>query len=149
MIEVVSAIITRGDRIFLQQRLDRRDYPSTWECPGGKVEMFDQTPREALERELVEEIGWIKMRGAISETVFFDTTFEPPETKDVFHISFFHADPDFYDISSFMLRSRENEAMGYGWFTLREASALTLTPANVRLVKYMNDDVMRRVKQTR
>lgn len=149
MIEVVSAIITRGDRIFLQQRRESRDYPSTWECPGGKVEMFDQTPREALERELVEEIGWIKMRGAISETVFFATTFEPPETKYDLHISFFHADPDFYDVSSPALRPRENDAMGYGWFTLREASVLTLTPANVRLVKYMNDDVMRRVKQTR
>lgn len=56
MIEVVSAVIIRAGRILLTQRPDGKDFPFTWECPGGKVE-GNESHNLALARELMEELG--------------------------------------------------------------------------------------------
>jgi 8-oxo-dGTP diphosphatase len=53
---VVAAVIERDGKILIGQR--RRDdrHPFKWEFPGGKVEL-GETPRDALVRELREELG--------------------------------------------------------------------------------------------
>ena len=51
-IEVVAAVIKKGDRIFATQR-GYGDFKDRWEFPGGKVER-GETPQEALEREIRE-----------------------------------------------------------------------------------------------
>ena len=56
MIEVVSAILVRHDRIFLQQRPVSKDFGFCWESPGGKVDK-NENHLNALRRELAEEIG--------------------------------------------------------------------------------------------
>ena len=53
-IEVVAAIIRRGDEIFATQR-GYGDYKDWWEFPGGKMEP-GETAREALQREIREEL---------------------------------------------------------------------------------------------
>ncbi len=57
IVDVAAAVILRPDGSFL---LGRRPpggfYPGYWEFPGGKVEA-GETPREALVRELQEELG--------------------------------------------------------------------------------------------
>ena len=53
-IEVVAAIIRRGDKIFATQR-GYGDWKDWWEFPGGKLEP-GETPREALAREIREEL---------------------------------------------------------------------------------------------
>ncbi len=55
--EVAAAVILRPDGHFLLgQRAANTFYPGYWEFPGGKVET-GETPREALLRELREELG--------------------------------------------------------------------------------------------
>ena len=56
LIEVVAAVIMEGDRVLLCQRNDGGHLPLLWEFPGGKIEP-GETPREALLRELQEELG--------------------------------------------------------------------------------------------
>ncbi len=54
--EVAAAVIERPDGSFLLgQRAPGTFYPGYWEFPGGKVEA-GETPREALIRELREEL---------------------------------------------------------------------------------------------
>lgn len=54
-IEVVAAIIRRGDRIFATQR-GYGEFEGWWEFPGGKMEP-GETREEALVREIREELS--------------------------------------------------------------------------------------------
>ncbi len=54
-IEVVAAIIRKGDRIFATQR-GYGEWKDWWEFPGGKTEP-GETPEEALVREIREELS--------------------------------------------------------------------------------------------
>ena len=54
-IEVVAAIIRKGDKIFATQR-GYGDWKDWWEFPGGKMEP-GETPEEALKREIKEELS--------------------------------------------------------------------------------------------
>ena len=53
-VNVVAAVIRDGNRIFATQRGDG-DFKDGWEFPGGKVEA-EETPQEALRREIQEEL---------------------------------------------------------------------------------------------
>ena len=54
-IEVVAAIIRKGDKIFATQR-GYGDFKDWWEFPGGKMEE-GETPEAALIREIKEELS--------------------------------------------------------------------------------------------
>lgn len=56
MKHVVAALIVDGDRILACQRTRHQPMPLKWEFPGGKIEEGEQ-PRDALRRELEEELG--------------------------------------------------------------------------------------------
>ena len=54
-IEVVAAIIRKGDRIFATQR-GYGEWQDWWEFPGGKMEA-GESAEEALKREIREELS--------------------------------------------------------------------------------------------
>ena len=54
--QVVAALILRGDKFLICQRTQHQPMPLKWEFPGGKIEEGEQ-PRDALRRELNEELG--------------------------------------------------------------------------------------------
>lgn len=56
MVQVVAAIIEREGRILICRRTAEQSHALKWEFPGGKVEPRE-TPPQALERELDEELG--------------------------------------------------------------------------------------------
>ena len=56
MIRVVAGLIVRADEILICQRTRHQSKPLKWEFPGGKIETGEQ-PRDALRRELEEELG--------------------------------------------------------------------------------------------
>lgn len=53
-IEVVAAIIRKGNRVFATQR-GYGEFKDWWEFPGGKIEK-GETPEQALVREIHEEL---------------------------------------------------------------------------------------------
>ena len=69
-IEVVAAVIRRGDRIFATQR-GYGDWKDWWEFPGGKMEP-GETPQAALEREIREELDAEIRVGELLKTVEWD-----------------------------------------------------------------------------
>lgn len=56
MKEVATAIIVRNGALLAGQRRPSALYPLKWEFPGGKVEP-GESPRDAVARELAEELG--------------------------------------------------------------------------------------------
>ena len=54
-IEVVAAVIVKDNKIFATQR-GYGDFKGGWEFPGGKIEK-NETPEEALKREIFEELN--------------------------------------------------------------------------------------------
>ena len=53
---VAAAIFDAGDRVLIAQRPAGKHMAGWWEFPGGKVAQ-GETDRDALERELREELG--------------------------------------------------------------------------------------------
>lgn len=56
MKRVVAALIWKNGKILICQRTRHQAMPLKWEFPGGKIEEGEQ-PRDALRRELDEELG--------------------------------------------------------------------------------------------
>ena len=69
-VEVVAAVIRKGDRIFATQR-GYGDFKDWWEFPGGKMEK-GETPEEALRREIREELDSEILIGKFLKTVEWD-----------------------------------------------------------------------------
>ena len=56
MKRVVAALILEKGKLLVCQRTRHQTMPLKWEFPGGKIEEKEQ-PRDALRRELEEELG--------------------------------------------------------------------------------------------
>ncbi len=56
MKRVVAGLIVKAGKLLVCQRTRHQTMPLKWEFPGGKIEDGEQ-PRDALRRELEEELG--------------------------------------------------------------------------------------------
>ena len=69
-VKVVAAIIIHNNRIFATQR-GYGDFKDGWEFPGGKIEP-GETPQEAAEREIQEELDTQIKVGKLFDVVEYD-----------------------------------------------------------------------------
>ena len=118
-LQVVAAVIRDGGRIFATQR-GYGEHKDGWEFPGGKIEP-GETPREALTREIREELDiGIKV---ISHDC--DVEYDYPE----FHLSMqcFRC-----EIVSGEPKLLEHEAAR--WLDREELSAVEWLPADLSLL---------------
>ena len=69
-IEVVAAVIVRNGQIFATER-GYGDWKGWWEFPGGKMEA-DETPQQALVREIREELDAEISVGQLIKTIEWD-----------------------------------------------------------------------------
>lgn len=104
---VVAAVLIENGRVLLSQRKHGSHLAGAWEFPGGKVEPGED-PRDALARELAEELGIEALAGEILECtfhaypeksvllLFFETTRKPgspePRALDVADVAWAGAD---------------------------------------------------------
>jgi 8-oxo-dGTP diphosphatase len=66
---VAAAVLIEGRRVLLTQRKAGAHLEGLWEFPGGKVEAGED-PRDALVRELREELGVDTTVGEIVDVTF-------------------------------------------------------------------------------
>ncbi|MGI6173805.1 MAG: NUDIX domain-containing protein [Christensenellales bacterium] len=65
MTAVVAGVLMRGDGcVLISQRRKEQSQGLKWEFPGGKIESVE-SPEEALERELREELGILTRTGKL------------------------------------------------------------------------------------
>lgn len=113
---VAAAVVIEDGRVLLSQRKAGTHLAGAWEFPGGKVEPGED-PREALRRELREELGIDARIGEIVDVtfhryadadkavmlLFFEATREPasPEPRAIDVAAFEWAGPDGLDPARF------------------------------------------------
>lgn len=125
-IKVVAAIIKDNNKIFATQR-GYGEFKGGWEFPGGKIEE-DETPQEALVREIKEELDTIIEVGELIDTVEYD--------YPTFHLSM---DCFWCEIVSGKLVLKEHEAAR--WLTRDTLHSVEWLPADLGLVeKIISDD---------
>lgn len=66
---VAAGVVIEGGRLLLSRRKAGAHLAGMWELPGGKVEPGED-PRDALRRELAEELGIETRVGDVLEVAF-------------------------------------------------------------------------------
>jgi mutator protein MutT len=88
MIRVVAGIIEEDGRVLICQRQKGKIFAGKWEFPGGKMRP-NETPRQALERELREELAITPSIGRLARSVLHSYA----EMHRPVQILFFFASP--------------------------------------------------------
>jgi 8-oxo-dGTP diphosphatase len=86
MKQVVAALILKEGKVLIGQRTRHQSMPLKWEFPGGKIEP-NESPEEALYRELEEELGIRAVIGAKVATVRH--TYDKAGNGSVVELQFF------------------------------------------------------------
>ena len=119
-IEVVAAIIRRGEEIFATQR-GYGEWKDWWEFPGGKMEL-GETPEQALKREIREELSTEINVDKLLCTVEYD--------YPAFHLTM-HC----YLCSLLTDALHLNEHEAAGWLTRNELDSVRWLPADLQVIE--------------
>ena len=118
-IRVTAAVIRKDDRVFATAR-GYGDYKGGWEFPGGKIEP-GESPKEALAREIREELDTDILVGDLIDTIEYD--------YPSFHLSM---DCFWCSIQRGTLTLREAEAAR--WLTADTLDTVNWLPADRGLI---------------
>ncbi|KFL35906.1 hypothetical protein N788_06430 [Arenimonas donghaensis DSM 18148 = HO3-R19] len=122
---MVAAVLrdARG-RILLARRTAGRDLAGAWEFPGGKVEP-GESPREALDRELHEELG-IRVLDAVPLVAVPQAYPDKRIVLDVYTVDAYDGTP----------RGRERQALA--WSPLEKLHGYPMPPADRPVVAVLS-----------
>ena len=126
MIPVVAALIVRGGRLLIARRPEGRHMAGRWEFPGGKLEK-GESPEDAVEREIREELGLDVRAGRIYQAIAYSY----PE-KDVLLL--------FYAAAVVSGEPRPIEEAEIRWVTVAELGGYAFAPVDEMLVQRLKRD---------
>ncbi len=119
---MAAAVIISKGRVFATQR-GHGEWKDFWEFPGGKIEP-GETPREALRREILEELDTVVAVGRKLITVEYDY----PE----FHLSM---DCFAAEVIEGSLVLKEHEAAR--WLAKQELDSVQWLPADREIIELL------------
>ena len=121
---VVAGALKRADGLWLMHKRPlQKHHGGLWEFPGGKVEQHE-SPREALCRELNEELG-VSSKPADCEALFFAESDQESGVPAIVIL--------LYKIERWSGEPRALEGEAVGWFTPKEVDALAKPPLDRQL----------------
>ncbi len=123
IIKVVCGIIWQGDNFFIARRKPEKSLGGYWEFPGGKIEATE-SPEQALERELIEELGM-----SVSVGEYFYTNIHNYESFSIELIAY-HAK---FISSSFILTDHD----AYEWINPKDRSNYKFAPADIPILNLL------------
>lgn len=118
VMEVAAGIIWRKGRFLAARRPPGKPMEGYWEFPGGKQEK-DESPMDALRRELNEELGV----DAHEITFWRDELYDYTERAVRVRLHFFH-------VAAFTGQPRSLEGQELRWVTPAEARTMDFLPAD-------------------
>ena len=119
---VVAALLIENRRVLVSRRPSGKHFGGYWEFPGGKVERGED-PRDALTRELEEELGLQVRIGAVEETVL-----DRRPKRDVL-LLFYHCDRVEGSVPE------RRQVQEWTWASLGELRELLLPPADEIVIR--------------
>lgn len=125
MIEVVAALIRKGDKFLICQRPKYKSCGLLWEFVGGKVEI-GETKRQALIRECKEELNIV----VGVDDVFMDLTHKYPDFT--VHLTLFNA-----KILNGVPELVEHNAMK--WITISDIQKYDFCPADKVILQRLKE----------
>lgn len=130
IIQVAAGIIRNEfGQIYLTQRLEGQDFAQALEFPGGKVNK-GETPKQALIRELEEEVGI----HVLDATLFENFTFEYSTKIIQFH---------FYLVEQWVGEPFGREGQEGMWIAQSELDESQFPPANSKLIQRLLTEKIR------
>lgn len=124
-VRVVAAILRKDNRIFATQR-GYGEFKDGWEFPGGKIEE-NESPRDAIVREIKEELAADIIVGELLTTIEYD--------YPKFHLSMDCFLAELTPGSDMKLL--EHEAAK--WLDVNELESVDWLPADVEVVRRIRE----------
>ena len=125
-VDVAAGIIWRGDRFLAAERPAGSSHEGFWEFPGGKIEE-GESPSDALDRELREELGI-----TVTEAAFWQIVAHDYRERGI------HVRLHFFHVRRFVGEPEPKENQRLRWVTTEEALALNFLPADHRILAQLN-----------
>jgi 8-oxo-dGTP diphosphatase len=123
---VAAALIRQDGCVLLQRRRSGAAHGGLWEFPGGKVET-DETPEEALLREISEELGLTIDRSSLAPLTFASDPVAAPQVR-VPHLILL------YGCTRWTGTPAPLAADAIAWYNLQMIGDLPMPPLDLALV---------------
>lgn len=129
MIVLVSAValLDKDNRVLLAQRPAGKSMAGLWEFPGGKIES-NETPEQALIRELKEELGISTEESCLAPLTFASHAYEK-----------FHLLMPLYVCRKWQGTPEPKENQVLKWVRASELRNYPMPPADIPLIPILRD----------